>query len=197
MADLKSREIRNAYDDLLTKGAGNTVEDGDGNPFDIFNRAFTAGGLVRLPSGLNFNASGGDTLANYTKGTGTAGFGGAGVSEVTYDFNTLNYVRIGDICFLWISIRTASLTKGTGAVTLTGLPFTAAAGIPALQVSAARRFGVASFANVFFRVAGGTTIVNIYTNSPNSSSLVQANQDFLNTGASQNEITISGWFEID
>jgi hypothetical protein len=33
VADLKGQEIRDAYDDLLTKGSGTAIEDGDGNAF--------------------------------------------------------------------------------------------------------------------------------------------------------------------
>lgn len=35
MADLKGQAIRDAYDQLLTKGSANSVEDGDGIGFDI------------------------------------------------------------------------------------------------------------------------------------------------------------------
>jgi hypothetical protein len=33
MSDLKSKQIRDSYDDLLTKGSGTAIEDGDGNAF--------------------------------------------------------------------------------------------------------------------------------------------------------------------
>lgn len=126
MSDLKGQEIRNAYDELLTKGTGNTVEDGDGVPFDIFNRAFTAGGLVRLPSGLNFNASGGDTLSDYEEGTFTPNISTSGTNypSITYLFQSGVYIRIGKFVMVNIVLQVDTVDKtGATGVIFINLPF--------------------------------------------------------------------------
>ena len=51
-----------------------------------------------------------------------------GTLAVTYATQTAKYQRVGNVCHVWINIQTNSVTKGTasGAVRITGLPFTVA-----------------------------------------------------------------------
>lgn len=157
MADLKTREIRDSYQDLLTKGSGNTVEDGDGVPFDIFDRAFTAGGLVRLPSGLNFNASGGSTLNRYAD---TQTFTPT-LKPFTTDFDSITYSQrlgwytvIGHRCLFEVRIATSSVTvgAGSGSIVVEDFPF-----LP--------------LGDAAYRVAVSLAIIQGFTNKPDNASM--------------------------
>lgn len=79
--------------------------------------------------GINFanTGSNNDTLKDYRHGTFNPGFDIIGGS-VTVSWATLRgtYVRVGRMVTVWMEFKTNSLSKtgGTGAATITGLPYT-------------------------------------------------------------------------
>ena len=185
MADLKNKQIRDSYMDVLTKGTGNTVEDGDGNPFDIFNRAFTAGGLVRLPSGINFNASGGDTLSDYEVGTftpnytGSAGGSGGNITAIG------DYIKIGNII---VGVFRVRATRGTldGDITITGMPFSLLIG--GATIGYKRRFET-NMPNLVARTEG--SVISLWKNPTNGEANEVKHTD-LNAGTgNQNDLNIT------
>jgi hypothetical protein len=121
--------------DIRTASNYIVLSDGDGNV------EFTAkdgnswalpGATVQTGTGITFPAtqsasSNANTLDDYEEGTWTpvVAFGGASVG-VTYSAQQGNYTKIGNR--VYISGRVALTNKGssTGAITITGLPFTSA-----------------------------------------------------------------------
>jgi hypothetical protein len=144
VADLKSKQIRDSYDDLLTKGSGNQIEDGDGVLFKDLDDylAKTGGnltGLLRATAGINFNASGGDTFSNYTVGLFTPFYkpSTGSFTSVTYISQDGFFIRKGSEVTVTGRIRTTAVDKGTasGNVDLAGMPF------PSANVSGYRASG--------------------------------------------------------
>ena len=83
---------------------------------------FTANGLT-----FNGDTAAANALSDYETGTWTMGvsFGGASV-DVTYGLNTGTYTKIGRQVTLNGFLNLTSKGSSTGAVTITGLPFTVA-----------------------------------------------------------------------
>jgi uncharacterized membrane protein len=76
-------------------------------------------GLTRSTSGINFNASGGNTLSSYEEGNWTAALRIAGNSITT---QTGKYTKIGNFVHVNV-VFIASFTASDGLLTITGLPF--------------------------------------------------------------------------
>ena len=134
MADLKDTQLRDTYDQVLTKKAGGLIADGDDvTYFDPATKANLAGGnsftgLQRLVNGLNFNASGGDTLSDYelinwdpvyTPDSGS-------FDTLVMNVQHANALIFSGWCFLTADIRTSNLSKGAVGggtiVRITGVP---------------------------------------------------------------------------
>jgi hypothetical protein len=82
-------------------------------------------GLTRSTSGINFNASGGNTLSSYEEGTFNFGiaFGGSDTG-ITYSSRQGKYTRIGRQVTVTGLIFLTNKGAQTGNATITGLPFT-------------------------------------------------------------------------
>jgi hypothetical protein len=81
--------------------------------------SFVKNGVVRVPSGVNFNSSGGDTLSYYDEGSYTGTLTGM-TGSVTL---TMRFVRVGKLVTL--VAETASQVTGTSnstTMTMTGMP---------------------------------------------------------------------------
>jgi len=155
VADLKGQEIRDAYDDLLTKGSGTAIEDGDGHAFivaivnNLTSTATTAPlaanqgtvlndttvkltgaqsvagvktltDIVRATAGINFNASGGDTLNGHNIGTftPTLSFPTNGDLNIVYSDQTGLFWDLGDRIFVYFRVLTSTFTHSTASGSL-------------------------------------------------------------------------------
>lgn len=104
--------------------------------------------------GLSFAASGGDTLTMYDEGTFTPAVAGA-----SYASRSGSYTRIGNRVFFELNLQMSA--QGSSTDTITGLPFTAAAGT-ASSVSVGIYLTVgASVVDVRGEVVPGTTTIKI------------------------------------
>lgn len=90
------------------------------------NQANTFPSLQTFSAGVKFGA-GTSTLNYFEEGPWTPSFTGSGVT-VTYTSRTGSYQRIGNYVFLNATIVVATSTTTGAKVTVTGLPFTPAAG---------------------------------------------------------------------
>jgi hypothetical protein len=190
VADLKSQQIRDSYEDLLTKGSGTAIEDGDGVPFadlaDLPTYLKKTGGdltgLLRATAGINFNASGGDTLDEYEVGTFTPFWSDSGGGLASYSVQSGSYVRIGNHVFLTLNLRS---DKGalSGDISIGGLPFslTGFGGFVTLQ----RRWGN-DLPNIKVLSSGV-----VYKQATNSTALVPLSaDDMLDTDNSRNWLSM-------
>lgn len=106
-----------------------------------------------------------NTLDDYEEGTFTPvlSFVTPGNSVIAYAAQTGNYTKIGNVVYVRLTIQTSTFTHTTasGALRITGLPFTSASGQHALS-SFAR--GVTWASNFFHPVAmvNGSSVVDLY-----------------------------------
>jgi hypothetical protein len=131
LAEIKSKIV----DNLTIGGVDNILSAEQGKVLQgtkVAKAGDTMTGLLRATAGINFNASGGDTLSDYEVGTWTPIFTTSGtdfdsVSYVTADTGGL-YQKIGDYVILSFRVRTSSVTIGsaTGSISVGGFPFTTA-----------------------------------------------------------------------
>jgi len=127
----------------------------------------TFGSVTRIPSGINFNASGGSTLSHYEVGTFNAD---VGTLTVNYTFTKKEgrYTRIGDTVTVYFDYRWTSTNTGTGDTEFTGLPFTAAKDA---TVNFILMNGVIDTVQVWGRVLEGTSKFNIRGRTRNESTI--------------------------
>ena len=87
----------------------------------------TMTGLLRNASGINFNASGGNTLSSYEVGTFTPILTAftTDFTSVTYTIQDGRYVLIGNRCFFdaRLTISAVDKTGAAGSVSVQGFPF--------------------------------------------------------------------------
>lgn len=108
MADLRTiASAEDARKEILTKGFGNEIEDGEGGSLFL--------GTLRA-SGINFNASGGNTLEDYELGTWTPDMDDANILE-----SNGIYIRIGDLCMFSFYMNFGSASSQNSRIT--GFPF--------------------------------------------------------------------------
>ena len=86
----------------------------------------TMTGLLRATAGINFNASSGDTLDNYSKGAWTPNVTSNNGSASTYDEISGSWTRVGNLITFTGEIRATNGTLGDSgfALRITGLPWT-------------------------------------------------------------------------
>ena len=111
----------------LSAEQGKVLQDGK-----VAKAGDTMTGLLRATAGINFNASGGDTLSDYEIGTWTPTY-----QPQTNTFESITmrpnanggrYIKIGKLVYVSAYVQTSQLTKGTasGFVFISGLPFVVA-----------------------------------------------------------------------
>jgi hypothetical protein len=138
----------------------NTVKDGGFALTDISRlsqvQSFSA--LKTFSAGLNLGQTA--NLGYYDEGTWTPAlkFGGASVGMTTNAVG--QYTRVGNVVHAWGAIRPTVLGSSTGAVTVTGLPFTAA------------NIGILYFAIALFSAAVTRTGILIAQLGPGQSTIV-------------------------
>jgi hypothetical protein len=189
---------------VTSGGTGVTTSTGTGNT--VLSAAPTFSGDVTLSTGnvvvangkgIDFSATPGtgtsELFADYEEGTWTPAYVTTGGS-FTYSFQQGTYVKIGRIVYVTGALTTSAATVGTGAVTISGLPF-------ATNVSSAFRGGSGAIGySTGFTLNAPTQIY--YTESQTSVNLqytsagatVSLNATNLTTGASGNYIFFSFYY---
>ena len=101
-------------------------------------RILSSGGIT-----FNGDTAAANALDDYEEGTWTPSYGG-GITAATYGAERAGvYTKVGRLVNVMFTIMTDSVTRGSGAVTITGLPFTSfdtSGSSPAGSVSNASRF---------------------------------------------------------
>jgi hypothetical protein len=131
-----------------------------------FGTANTWPGIQTFSAGVQFGG-GTSTLNYFEEGPWTPAFTGSGVT-VTYTSRTGSYQRIGNYVFLNATIVIATSTTTGAKVTVTGLPFTPAAGeafsgsgiLSSTSFNFVRGTLTTSFANSAFRVSAIASITS-------------------------------------
>ena len=101
------------------------------------------GGGIQFPA-TQVASAGANTLDDYEEGTFTPSFSSSG--SVTYATRTANYIKIGRLVQCTIALQLSAISSPTGALTITGLPFTNGSGeqfVSAFSIAAARNFASA------------------------------------------------------
>jgi len=114
MADLRGEQLKDSYQNVVTRGTGNKLENGNGVEFaDLDDKA----SLSAINNDPEFYEEG-----SYTPIIGTTG---DPFDSFSYLRQTGIYVKTGNTVMVQAALRTSSeLTGGSGSVTVT-LPFTA------------------------------------------------------------------------
>jgi hypothetical protein len=156
----------------LSLGGGSLVND---NYWHFLGQSDYAGAFTTKPKATLpplYNEESGDPLVLdwYEEGavaSPTVAFGGASVG-VTYGTRFINWTRIGNRVFVNGSITLTAKGSSTGAVTITGLPFSAAAvgGSMAFSyfedlASGIAPYGTAASTTIVLRKGGATTIASM------------------------------------
>ena len=146
------------------------------------------GGILQLSSGITFPAtavaaSNVNTLDDYEEGTWTAGIAFAGgTTGITYNLQTGVYTKIGRMVTCIGVVYLSSKGSSSGVVTITGLPFTVAAGEPNYSGVSFGYIANMTFASVLFArtVAGSTTLTLAEVTTAGVDTDI-TNADFTNT----------------
>ena len=157
-AYLGSVEVANS---LITRG---TTQLGDASGDQVYitgtvNYPITfgnSGGQIVFPSTQNASTDV-NTLDDYEEGTFTPTIVGSSGGGATYSVQIGNYTKIGNRVFFTIYIDLLT-TSVSGTVTIQGLPF-AASGDNWGQMFG---HGFTTYTPIKFKIASGTTVVNMY-----------------------------------
>jgi hypothetical protein len=119
----------------------------------------TAGGQLAFPATQNASA-GANTLDDYEEGTWTAAFtAGTGSITINTSYNTGAYTKIGRQVTITGYFAVTSVSSPTGALTITGLPFTSGAGTEGSHTIAV------SFAGNGMETTAATAMIALINNS--------------------------------
>jgi hypothetical protein len=156
------------------------------------------GNLVFSTSGTGINL-GNETLDEYDEGTFTPTYNttNSNIGSVTYDNQVGRYVRIGKICYFSLRLRTDSISSvGTGNVEIRGFPFnhvnSAAARASMIVYTAGWTATDAPTLGLFVH---NSDVLRLYQKDYNEDPTNLASSN-LNTGANDNDIRISGVYEV-
>ena len=141
-----------------------------------------------------------NTLDDYEEGTWTPAYSVASGS-ITANSNTSGkYTKIGNVVYIWGYISYQSNSSASGAVTITGLPFTSGGGF---GQSTNRSGGVFTIGNTFFGSNspnfgnipnGGTSIEPFISTATGGTQLTFANFD--TSSANFNQFTFAGQYTV-
>ena len=108
-----------------------------------------------------------NTLDDYEEGTFTPSFSSSG--SVTYATRTASYIKIGRLVQSTIALELSAISSPTGALTITGLPFTSGSGeqfVSAITVGLARYF--ASVLTITGYIGSASTTLQLSKNASNA-----------------------------
>ena len=150
---------------------------------DVLYQVSNVGSIAIGTTALTFNLIGGETSGTWEPGIA---FGGASAS-VAYDFQEGRYVKRGTVVYFEGRFLLSSKGVSTGAVTITGLPFTSALNKPNGALVIGRRVGLSTLAHGYVQEAD--TVINLY---------LSAGGDLLDgaVGATS-ELQFSGHYTVD
>jgi hypothetical protein len=96
---------------------------------------------IYIKGGIRFGTNtSANKLDDYEEGTWTPSLSTAGGTlSVTYSERTSKYTKIGNVVYYQFFIETSAFSGGTGAITFSGLPFTAQAGRSAVGLATGSR----------------------------------------------------------
>jgi hypothetical protein len=145
--------------------------------------------IVASGQGIDFSATPGtgtsELLADYEEGTWTPALSASGAT-FGYEAQLGRYTKIGNVVVVQGRIALNSASGGSGAVTLTGLPFTSAAALSFYAVGQQGIIGrAASFAGdtpSTLEVNSSSTTANMYYRAASNSGSVQL--DYSDVGSS-------------
>jgi len=123
----------------------------------------TSGAGITFPASQSASSDA-NTLDDYEEGTWTPSYGG-GITAATYgSARAGTYIKIGRSVTIHFVIMTDSVTRGSGGVTITGLPFTSSGAVgseASLSFSGAFRFD--SNPPLYARVGLNSTLIALYS----------------------------------
>jgi hypothetical protein len=160
----------------LTAGTSSTAMLNATGSFSLAGATRTANGTgITFPAAQSASTNA-NTLDDYEEGTWTPAYG-ATFSSITYGASFGAYTKIGNLVTVWGSINVTAVSGGSGALTITGLPFTVGANSDETGGPVGLCLAFTNAA-VVVQQEGGATILYVMkntTNSGNSGSDVQAN----------------------
>lgn len=157
-----------------------------------------AGNLVIGTSGkgIDFSATAGtgtsELLADYEEGTWTPAYGttGTGFSSITYASQVGYYTKVGRAVTIRLFIRTSAITIGSasGALQITGLPYTVASGMSGTGIlSSTYNWG----GNVPISGLAYSNVIALYYRTAVTSRDYDSTPSDLATGANSNDIYLT------
>ncbi len=157
--------------------------------------------IVRATAGINFNASGGDTLDEYEEGTWTPVYkpsSGSDFASISYGGRLGRYVRIGKVVWINCHINTTALDKtgtiSTAFIVVEGLPFVARSNNQSIALNRARGWvnnpssALVFSDQIYFEHRTGADTPTILNNINTVSDT---------TASNQNLIQVAGFYEIN
>jgi hypothetical protein len=182
-------------------GGSKRIEIGTGGDVTV-----STGNLIQgtAGKGINFtanaNAAGmtSELLNWYEEGTWTPVYATTGnpYTSVTYGIQSGTYTRIGRMVSIKLRIRTSAVTIGSasGALIITGLPFTSAASGCPVTIGYADTFSTNAPINA--EVNGSATSIALYYRATVGGSVASMQYNYLSTGAADNDLTIAGFYYV-
>lgn len=141
-----------------------------------FTGLVTTAGQIKFPTTQN-PSSDANTLDDYEEGTWTPTFtAGTTNPTVTYQVNVGSYVKIGKLVYVSCRLRVATVSGGSGVLSISGLPFGGLANDNSFGAGAlAYKNGWLTNGPNEFRLYGGTAIECYYQTATAESSVTPAN----------------------
>jgi hypothetical protein len=171
----------------LSANQGKTLQD-----TKVAKAGDTMTGLLRATAGINFNASGGDTLSDYEIGTWTPVYVPASgeFGSVTYAAQEGNYARIGRFVMIRGILRTNQISIGTasGILKITGIPFADSNNAPVVIGQAF------SFSENFLRGLLGSSEILFFSSNLNAPQTLVTVSALDYTGSNKNFLQFSATY---
>lgn len=116
------------------------------------------------PALTSVTLSGGTALSSYSSGTFTPSYTGSGSNPtVTYINQLATYVKVGNLVSVNVFPEVNTYTGGAGDLRISGLPFTATAGLNYTGACYGTRITFSG--QIAYLVVGGTTYMNVVSSS--------------------------------
>ena len=191
MADLKGQAIRDAYDQLLTKGSANSVEDGDGVGFDISGANISGQTLQTALDGKADEGSVLNYVPEYIPASGA-------FDSINYNraFDS-KYVKMGSLVIFGATLQTQGFSLGTasGALRISLPPFNVISE-GTVNISNAGAFGVWNTypTSCFISPAANLAVLSTKSSLQSAESSLQVTGLQESGGGSRNFLRFSGWY---
>lgn len=189
---VSENSVGNAYSLVFKTSVSNGV------PTEV--ARFTASKNLAFQSGqgIDFSATAGtgtsELLDDYEEGTWTPVYTAdtTDFTSVTYDVVLGEYVKIGDIVFISMTLRTDAISGGSGVVRVTGLPFTPNQ-IHAITIGDANDFNTNPTRGFITSNSSSIALKTQTTFNGDSTAMLVSD---MGTGANDNLLRLSGFYII-